>query len=215
MLTACAGFSVVDEKGYGEAARLMPKQFESHGLPLTGDAGFQMNRTPYASILFKQLSPNFMQGQVATYYLGDTFAQTLQPRRSAFSPSKNGFVIEHLTQRIHLTMLAVCDWNNDGDEEWLVSCMVRPKRGGHEKTWFLLVPPPRNAQEILKGNPIAIRDCVGQSCTFTVLQEGSIRRMEENTMPLTDVTDVKPGEKTVTSQPKAIEKEDTVLEKSL
>ncbi|MCR4666863.1 MAG: hypothetical protein K5657_06170 [Desulfovibrio sp.] len=215
LLQGCATFSVVDEQGYSEASKLMAAEFERHGLPLTPETKFFSSGESYGHILLTRLSPRFMQGQVKNYYIGDTFKETLQPRRSILSLGKNAFHIEHMTQHVRIVMLAVCDWNGDGEEEWLVRARVTPKHGGKDKTWFLLVPAPRKAEEILNGTPIALRECVGQSCQTTVYKNAIPTRTEENTMPLTNVTEVKPGEQRVTTPDAPKEQKEDFSERSI
>ncbi|MCR5815121.1 MAG: hypothetical protein K6G15_11615 [Desulfovibrio sp.] len=210
--------SVVDEKGYLQIMGQMPRDLEAHGLPADHEAlrlALSESSYPYGAVLFKQLSPSFMQGQVATYYLGETFAQTLQPRRSSFTPGKNGFTIEHMTQRVQVAMLAVCDWDGDGKREWLVSCRVVPKRGGHEKTWYLLVPEPENSSDVLKPTAVAIWDCLGLSCQLIKLKAEAIDRRKEDAGPLTEVKEFTPGEQTVTTPPEQKKETQSIEEHSL
>ena len=139
--------------------------------------------------------------ETAQYYIGETFAETMQPQRSRVRHKENGFIIEHVSQRITVSMLAKADWNGDGDMEWIVSCTVVPKKGGHTKTWYLLVPPPENKEEILQGTPCALWDCFGQSCTLSLRDASKIRRTVKENAPLTEVKEFVPGEKTITTPP--------------
>ena len=218
LLAGCSTMSVVDEQGYLQVMRQMPRELEAHGLPYDRE-GVQLalaeSSYPYGSVLFRQLSPSFMQGQVSTYYLGETFAQTMQPRRSSMTPSKNGFSIEHLSQRVQVAMLAVCDWDGDGKREWLVSCRVVPKRGGHEKTWYLLVPEPADSSEVLKATAVAIWDCLGQSCQLIRLKADHVDRTKEEAGPPTEVKEFVPGEQTVTTPPEKRQEHQGVEEHSL
>ena len=97
LLSACAErFSVLDAKGYGEMANYMPNELTSHNLPTDPHAvqdAVHAGKEPYGTILFQQLSPEFMQGETAQYYLGETFAKTIQPRRSVVRHRQNGFTI--------------------------------------------------------------------------------------------------------------------------
>ncbi len=217
-LTGCSSMSIVDEKGYLDFMGQMPRDLESHGLPGNRES-VQLARHdssyPYGAVLFKQLSPAFMQGQVANYYIGETFAQTLQPRRSVFTPRKYGFGIEHMTQRVQVAMLAVCDWDGDGQAEWLVSCRVTPKRGGREKTWYLLVPEPEDSSQVLKGTAIAIWDCLGQSCQLIRLKADRVDRTKDDAGPMTEVREFTPGEQTVTTPPAPQKDNQSIEEHSL
>ncbi|MBQ7584943.1 MAG: hypothetical protein IJU40_01675 [Desulfovibrionaceae bacterium] len=219
LLSACAGFKVIDLQGYEALTKQMPEELKARQLPVSYEE-YQSAETssskPYGKILFAQLSPTFMKGQTAQYYLGDTFKDTLQPMRSRVSHLQNGFNLEHVSQSIEVRMLAIVDWNQDGKEEWLVSCKVTPRRGVHIKTWYLLVPPPLNSQEILLGTPCAILDCVGAKCQLIVKPSQEIPRMAKNDAPLTEVKEFRPGEQNVTTPPETPKTNETSLkERSL
>ncbi|MBQ9536537.1 MAG: hypothetical protein IJU79_01975 [Desulfovibrionaceae bacterium] len=204
LLTACGGMSIIDPQGYDTMTQHLSQELAEHNLPNTKEAyssNISSSNVPYGKILFNQLSPSFMQGAMAQYYLGDTFAQTMQPRRSSVSYTDHGFHIEHVSQSITVTMLAIVDWNQDGHNEWLISCAVTPKQGGPKKTWYLLTPPPLNAEEILLGTPCAILDWQGPSPKIDLPPSTSIPRTKQNNLPLTQVEEFKPGEHTVTTPP--------------
>lgn len=203
-LSACAKMAIFDQEGYEDMAKRMPKELTSRSLPSTHadvENALQKSKEAYGRILFNQLSPEFMHGETAQYYIGETFAETMQPQRSRVRHKENGFIIEHVSQRITVSMLAKADWNGDGDMEWIVSCTVVPKKGGHTKTWYLLVPPPENKEEILQGTPCALWDCFGQSCTLSLRDASKIRRTVKENTPLTEVKEFVPGEKTITTPP--------------
>ena len=215
-LQGCAGLSIINESGYSQMAKQLPNELNKHNLPTERteyESALVKSKEPYGQILFRQLSPTFIQGHMAQYYLGETFADTMQPRRSTVVHKQNGFVITHVSQIINVEMLAIADWNHDGDKEWIVSCKVTPRRGGHVKTWYLLVPPPLNSSEILQGTPFAIQDCLGTSCTVDIRPSDNIMRSKssDNT-PKTIVNEFKPGEAAVTAPPSNEPKNNTTIQ---
>lgn len=219
-IQGCANLSIVNEAGYGQMAKNMPAEFTKRNLPINQAdyaSSVVSSKEPYGQILFNQLSPTFMQGQMAQYYIGETFADTMQARRSTVKHNQNGFEITHVSQIIEVKMIAIADWNHDGDKEWIVTCKVTPRNGGHVKTWFLLVPPPRNSSEILQGTPCAIQDCLGTSCTMEIKDSHEIARTKiEETIPKTEVNEFRPGEATVTTPPENATKDtSTVQERSI
>lgn len=198
---------VVEKDQFIRMARAMPKELKARNLlddqgsyvaPMSF-AGYKN----YGDVLFQRLSPSFMFGETAhDVYLGATFAATILPD-SRVKHWDNGFSIRHATQTITVNMVAIADWNNDGQDEWIVSCLVEPRMGGKTRTYYLLVPPPQNSSEILKGTVAAINECFGLSCTIFVRDSKTIERTASNPLvPPTEVHDVVPGLQPVTEPPK-------------
>ena len=99
-------------------------------------------------------------------------------------------------------MVGIADWNGDGQDEWIVSCFVEPKRGGRTRIYYVLVPPPLNDQEKLKGTVAAVYECFGLSCTLYVRDSKVIQRdAADPLLPPTEVHDVVPGLQPVTTPP--------------
>ncbi|MBR4741729.1 MAG: hypothetical protein IK079_02360 [Desulfovibrio sp.] len=217
-LSACASFSLVDEQGYTQFSSYLPQELAKRNLPSnnTEIKEASHDNAAYGQILFNQLSPTFMQGQTAQYYLGETFKETMQPRRSTVQFQKNKFVIEHVSQQVEVAMLAVCDWDEDGNKDWLVSCKVTPKKGGAVKTWYLIVPQPLNEHEVLLGTPCALRTCMAANCTIEFYAQAKTVRTQQNKIPTTEVHEYTPGQATITTpeaQPKTTSS--TLQERSL
>ena len=100
-------------------------------------------------------------------------------------------------------MVAITDWNNDG-EDGGISCLVEPKWGGRTRTYYVLVPPPRSDKETLKGTLAAIYECFGLACNLYVRDSRVIERdAADPLVPPTVVQDVVPGLQPVTEPPKA------------
>ena len=115
---------VVEKEEFVQMARHMPKELQARRL-LDNDgayvapfsfAGF----SNYGDTLFRRLSPSFMFGDSGHVYLGENFAATLQPD-SRVKHWPNGFSINHATQKLTVNMVAIADWNDDGEDEWIVS----------------------------------------------------------------------------------------------
>ncbi len=209
LLTGCATrpIVVVEKKAFLQMAHNMTGEMQARNLldaagnyiaPLSF-AGMQH----YGNILFHHLSPSFMQqpDTVHDIYLGTSFAATLQPD-SRVRHWDNGFSIDHATQKIVVNMTAIADWDNDGQDEWIVSCMVEPKRGGRTRTYYVLVPSPRNEKERLEGTLAAIYECFGLACSLYVRDSKVVHRdAVDPLVPPTEVHDLLPGLETVTTPP--------------
>lgn len=207
LLFGCAArpVVVVEKDQFIRMARQMPKELQARGL-LDKDgsylapfslAGF----SDYGDALFRRLSPTFMLGDAGNVYPGETFAAAPQPQgRVKHWP--NGFSIDHPAQKLTVNMVAIADWNNDGRDEWIVSCLAEPKTGGRTRTYYLLVPPPRDEREPLKGTVAAVYECFGLACNLYVRNSKVIERAAADPLaPPTVVQDVVPGLQPVTEPP--------------
>ena len=197
---------VVERKDFIQMARILRAEMQTHQL-LDKDGFYHESSFAtedavlYGEILYRQLSPSFMFDDTAGHvYLGESFHATRTPG-SRVQRNAHGFTIFHPTQTLRVTMLAVADWNGDGEREWIVSCRVVPLRGGRTREYYLLVPPPKNAQERLFGTVVAVNDCFGLACTVYVKKSVVLQRESDATA--TPVEDVAPGLENVTEAPSA------------
>jgi hypothetical protein len=197
--------TVIDENEFARLAQRMPKELQARRLLTDGGewlSAFSLaGYGEYGDTLFQRLSPSFMFGDSGHVYQGETFAATLL-QKSRVRRRPNGFSINHPTQELDLNMVAILDWNDDGENEWLVSCLVEPKRGGLTRTYYVLVPPPRDAGERLGGTVAAVYECFGLACNLYVRDSRDITRTAANPLaPPTEVQDLTPGLQTVTTPP--------------
>ena len=198
---------VVEKDEFIKMAHNMPKELKARNL-LDADGSYTAPMSfkglkDYGEILYNRLSPSFMlQNDTAhDVYLGATFAATKLPD-SRVKHFPNGFSIDHATQRLKVNMVGIADWNGDGQDEWIVSCFVEPKRGGRTRIYYVLVPPPLNNEEILKGTVAAVYECFGLSCTLYVRDSKVIQRdAADPLVPPTEIHDVVPGLQPVTTPP--------------
>lgn len=196
--------TVVEQEQFHAMTRRMPNELLARKL-LSSDGSyrpaFALAGSNYGETLYRRLSPSFMLGDGAEVYLGENFASTIS-QRSRVNHQPNGFSIDHPTQKITVTMVAKADWNGDGEDEWIVSCFVEPKRGGRTRDYYVLVPAPRNNAEPLKGTVAAVYECFGLSCSLFVRDSKVIERIgADPSAPPTEVQDVVPGLQTVTQPP--------------
>ena len=212
LIAGCATRSivVVEKKTFLEMAHNMAGEMKARHL--LDDKGnyvtplLSFTVSPhYGRTLFNHLSPAFMQqpDTVHDIYLGNTFADTIQPD-SRVTHWANGFRIKHASQNVVVNMAAVTDWDNDGQDEWIVSCLVEPRNGGRTRNYYVLVTPPQNLGDKLEGTLAAIYECFGHACNLYVRHSKVIRRdAADPRFPPTEVHDVVPGLEAVTSPPDA------------
>lgn len=208
LLCACAAtrpVEIVEKNAFIQMARTLRVEMRQRRL-LDKDGACQETlfgtdrRVPYGDILYQRLSPSFMfDDTVGHVYLGETFRATRTPH-SRVQHDPNGFTIRHPTRSVRVTMLAITDWDGDGEREWIVSCRTDPLRGGRTREYYLSVPPPKSPYERLNGTVIAVNDCFGLACTLYVKTSSDPRRGARNddAVPVEDVT---PGLENVTEAP--------------
>lgn len=224
VLSACSTrpIVVIEKKPFLQMAHEMNKEMRARNL-LDSDGSYVApfsfaGLENYGKILFERLSPSFMQEADNTahdIYFGATFAATMLPD-SRVKHWPNGFSIQHATQKITLNMVAIADWNNDGEDEWIVSCLVEPRRGGRTRNYYLLVPPPRSNTEKLRGTVAAINECFGLACTLFVRDSKIIERVAADPLAKpTEVHDVAPGLQPVTEPPTTRQKTSDLEERAL
>lgn len=149
LLTGCGTrtVAVIDDKGFAEMSRRMPEEMRARKL-LTQEGDYYSRPAaarPYGDILFATLSPDFLFDDTGGHvYLGETFRATRTPS-SRVSLRENGFTLRHPTQIVTVAMLGELDWDDNGSDEWLVSCRVEPLRGSRVRTYYLLRPPRTRA----------------------------------------------------------------------
>lgn len=208
LLTGCGTrtVAVIDDKGFAEMSRRMPEEMRARKL-LTQEGDYYSRPAasrPYGDILYNTLSPDFLFDDTGGHvYLGETFHATRTPS-SRMSLRENGFTLRHPTQIVTVAMLGELDWDDNGSDEWLVSCRVEPLRGSRVRTYYLLVSPPAHKGQPLKASVAALYECYGLACTMYV-NHALVLRGEGNdsSEPATPVQDSVPGLQQVTEPPAA------------
>ncbi|MDR1856550.1 MAG: hypothetical protein LBR22_05260 [Desulfovibrio sp.] len=155
----------------------------------------------YGPILYRTLSPKFLEGEDARFL----------PPASSFSRMAiggkvrghdNGFTIDTSTHRIDVDLVAMVDWDEDGETDWIVACKVDPRRGGRSRTYYVLVRPPAEEGESLTGSVAAVAECFGATCTPYVRESKSFAKVSADpSAPPTEVQELLPGMQNVTGTP--------------
>ncbi len=211
------GAKLVDKGGFEEVKRLAPGLFHAQGLDLQElpvlDDGRE--RGSYGELVFKRLSPEFLYGEKAhDVYLGKSFRETLTPSSRVYHDRDGGgFRIVHPTQSLSMRLLAVVDWNVDGRPDWLLRCVIESFRGGKVRTYYLLAPDPGKAPKV-QGSVLAVVDGMGAARPVVSIRDVSSYGREAE-LPPTEVSDSRPGERTVTEPPKASRGPDPLRERDL
>ncbi len=204
-LSGCAGSCVVDQQGYAQMLKRFPSEMQSRGIASL-ETTSAVPSPSYGEVLYKRLSPDFIYGEQGHHlYMGENFHKTLTPHsRLTMDGDGRGFSIAHPTQRLAMRMLAVVDWNGDGDLEWLTRCTVETYRGGKMREYYVLVPDPANNQGMLHGMICATADmpAAGLAPVTKVRDTSSFGKKEES-IPKTEVHESLPGERMVTQPPSA------------
>ncbi len=205
-LSACGlmrGAEVVDDGEYKRLIRLMPKEMQAQGLADASlayrDLGAPAGK--FGKALFERISPDFLFRENLPYiYLGETFRRTLTPKsRVTFDADGQGFVILHPTQRLHMRMLAVTDWNRDKTLDWLMLCTVESYRGNRTVRYYVLAPEPRGP-EPAHGTIMASVEDMGPAMPIVNVRDLSGYGAGD-AIPPTEVEELVPGQKPVTTPP--------------
>lgn len=219
VLSACSKVHIIDGRGYLALADTVPEDIARLDLPRNPDDVQALQKDSdrqYGTMLFTNLSPAFMQGILPVYYIGETFSDTLQPQRSTVQKRKNDFTIDHVSQRVHVSMLATCDWNKDGDTDWLVSCAVTGKKKdtGKNALFYLVVPEPEEDEIVDAATLAYILDAKGRKSVH-VSKDVHVARRPRSTIPETEMHEYAPGEQEITQAPTEPAKQGTIVERIL
>lgn len=201
-LSACSGKSVdvVQPKQFKILADHMSKELIAHNL-LDDNRSYvsplmSSSSNDYGPQLYKRLSPSFIFEDSAFGMNASTFAASVTPGDRA-KVGDNGFTITYLGRKVSVNMIALVDWNNTGNKDWLVSCLVEPHNGARTRDYTILIPNPPT-EGPLQAKVIGVYECFGLACTLY---------MRESTTPPppseanSNVTDTVPGLKPVTLPP--------------
>ena len=203
-LSGCAGSPcVVDQQGYSQMLKRFPSEMQARGIASL-ESSSNVPSPSYGEVLYKRLSPDFIYGEQGHHlYMGENFHKTLTPHsRLTMDRDGRGFSIAHPTQRLAMRMLAVVDWNGDGDLEWLARCTVESYRGGKVRDYYVLVPDPDENQGMLHGMICATADSAGRGLApVTNVRSTASFGSKEEAIPETEVHESLPGERMVTQPP--------------
>ena len=146
--------------------------------------------------LFQRLSPAF-RFKVDPSLLPPTFAFSRTPG-DPVEMQPYGFRLGQGADIVTVTLLAQTDWNDDGMDEWLLLCRVKPLTGKNNmRDYYLLIEKP--GASILVPKLLAVYDCLSQSCRlFTDVNE-----KKPPYAPEEPIIEVKIGQKDVTLPPNA------------
>ncbi len=215
LLGGCASTHIIDGKGYRIMAQTIPSSLEERKLPndpSSIDETMKKNDEPYGKILFARLSPSFLQGRLPIYYIGETFADSMQPRRSTSQTFPTGFTINHVSQRITVSLLAFCDWDDDSTQDMLLSCDVFAKDTGKNTRFYIAAPAPQASDGILEATVIAIVNDKG--AVETLADEPKLKKKTQ--IPPTQFREYRPGEQEITAPPSSQPSQsDTIRERTL
>lgn len=202
VLSACSGKSVdvVQPQQFKILADHMSKELIAHNL-LDDNRSYvspfvSSSSNDYGPQLYKRLSPSFIFDDSAYGMSASSFAASVTPGDRA-KVNDNGFVINYLRQKVTVNMIALVDWDNDGNKDWLVSCLVEPHNGARTRDYTILIPNPP-AEGPLQAKVIGVYECFGLACTLYMRESATAPTPAENA---SNVSDTVPGLKPVTLPP--------------
>lgn len=222
LLSGCAGkpVDVVQPAQFKNMADRMSKELIARNLldnarnyvaPLTPS----FNAPDYGAALFTRLSPAFLFEDRVQAAPAASFAAGVRPG-DRVQRRGNGFTIHTLNKKISVNMIAVADWDNDGRDDWIVSCLVEPANGGRTRDYYVVIPAPA-ASGPLQGTAVAVYECFGLACTLYMRETKIPEVPASDGTAKTTVIETVPGLKPVTLPPgaPAPAEEDGLIEKNL
>ena len=153
--------------------------------------------TGLGEYLFQRLSPAF-RFTVDPALLPPTFATSRTPGDTV-EMQPYGFRFGQGADIVTVTLLAQTDWNDDGLNEWILLCRVKPLAGRKNavRDYYLLINKP--GASILVPKLLAVYDCLSQSCKLFV----DVNEKKLPYAPEDPIIEVKVGQKEVTLPPNA------------
>ncbi|MEG2173581.1 MAG: hypothetical protein RRY29_10055 [Desulfovibrionaceae bacterium] len=200
-LTGCAGktVDVVQPKQFKILADHMGKELIAHNILDENGSyvapAFSQAGDNYGQHLYKRLSPAFIFEDTAYGMNAPTFAGSISPSDRA-KVGENGFVIKYLQRTVTVNMIALVDWDGDGTNDWLISCLVEPHNGARTRDYTIIIPNPKN-EGPLQARVIGVYECFGLACTLYMRESAA----PTPTGPEPNISDTVPGLKPVTLPP--------------
>ncbi len=176
----------------------------------------------YGKILYAQLSPHFLFDDIARNS-ASTFAGSLK-KGETVAMQANGFSISSAPvqskrkvtyagsgRRIDVALVAISDWEGDGQQDWLISCRYVQKIGALPRVFYLAVPQNTIKEgQPLQAKVISVYEDLGVAGRL-YLRESQTEKAQKSEEKPTKSFDaqqgeahhVVPGLKNITAPPKA------------
>lgn len=114
------------------------------------------------STLLDRLSPAFRFPGSDPALLPSTFRAMLTDE-ARVTVTDHAFTVEQGLDRLHVSLLALTDWNRDGRDDWLLLCRVEPQSTpGRRRDYYLVLTDL--TRDVLVPQVLAVRDCVDGRC---------------------------------------------------
>lgn len=196
LLGACGkSVTVIQAYQFKRMADRMPAELEARGIidsaryyrpTLKADKADE--RDDYGSILYARLAPDFV---LEDTHGAQTFAATLTPRQRV-TMRQAGFSIAEPRRTVHVDMVAIADWDDDGSDDWIIAATVE-RAGLVQRVFYALVQNPHE-DGVLRGVPIAVFEDLGISSKLYL-------RDAKSAQPHSAVEESVPGLRPVTEPP--------------
>ncbi len=212
LCAACSGktVDVIQSDKFTAMANRMPQELVARNI-LDADGDYLAVATvfqggSYGDVLYKNLSPNFLFDHVAKDS-APTFSASLKANENV-KIHENGFSITDKNankyirygakiRRIDVDMVAITDWDGNGEKDWIVACRYVGSVGANPRVFYLAIPVSRaSANSRFEANVMAVYEDLGATGRMY---------LSESAKPLpadTKVQHVVPGLKNVTEPPK-------------
>ena len=147
----------------------------------------------YGSILFRRLSPSFRYAAQETG-LPSSFAEGNEAQDVQLG--EKGFKLRQGLNTVEMEMIAVADWEGNGNSEWLASCKIVPEGSLASRTYYLAIAKAPDELAPLVARVLAVYDCENFVCTLYSGSGGA-----QPYAPEAAVIESMPGQRKITSPP--------------
>ncbi len=212
LVSACGRpVDVIQKDKFTAMANRMPKELLARDI-LDSDGDYVAVASlsagaNYGNTLYNNLSPNFLFDHVAKNSMS-SFSASLKANESV-NIHKQGFSItnknasKHVhygakVRRIDVDMVAITDWEGDGEQDWIVACRYVEKVGANARIYYLSIPSTyASTNKRIEAKVIAVYEDLGATGRMYLRESKSPETKEKK------VQHVVPGLKKVTEPPKA------------
>ncbi len=178
ILSACTAtktktIQAINTPAFQELATKIPQQLQANGFTDSENHWYSpVISLPIVNVgdtLYNHLDPSFHYDSTLKI---TSFSQL--PHRN-LTISKDSFFFEQGSDRISASLLAILDWNNDNNDDWIVSFSINSQNKKEiSKKYYLLITNTESYP--LKSQIIAIKDDFQK--TFKVLLKNNASPME-------------------------------------
>ncbi len=223
LLSACTGrqVNVVQAHQFKLMADRMPNELIARDILDSSrnytPAMWQTSSMDYGQLLYERLKADFLFDDKVDITQGLPFAQLVRakPKENSVQIRRDGFSITNIKnvrtkksstrieRRVDVDMVAITDWDGDGNNDWLVAGKLLKTRGAIARIYYVVIfNPPATGR--LNGSVVGVYEDMGVV--------GRLYMRDSIVKSSSQVEDVVPGLKPVTKAPESVKPSSSSIE---